>query len=297
MQLVIATGSFSAAAREANVSQPAISHAMRTLEKELGAVLFQSVGRRKAPTQAALVAAQRAGELEGGIAKMKQAKSHANAHQGHIRGPILNIGMSPAAAILYGAPISRTWHEHQPSALLCIVGGSSPDLLRALERGELDLVIAPLPRRFHVSDLKQHVMFRTLATIYARVGNPMASARSLGDIEGAGWVVVGREGTPSAMIEEACRVRKLQPPNILVQCGDYHSLLHLVANSDMLGAIPHPALLTDSHLAVQPLRIRETLPRYDVSLFYSESRLQDRGPIQSVVQMLTDLAPGIDVVS
>lgn len=92
-------------------------------------------------------------------------------------------------------------------------------------------------------------------------------------------------------------MRKLQPPRILVQCGDYHSLLHLVANSDMPGAFPHPALLTDSHLTVRPLRIREALPRYAVCLFYNESRLKDRAPAQGVVQMLTDLAPEINVVA
>jgi len=47
-------GSFSKAAKELNVGQPAVSHQIRALEQDLGIELFRRYGTRAAPTEAAM---------------------------------------------------------------------------------------------------------------------------------------------------------------------------------------------------------------------------------------------------
>ena len=62
----------------------------------------------------------------------------------------------------------------------------------------------------------------------------------------------------------------MRPPHILASCPDYASLVHLIARSDLLGVLPHPALL--GHGApgeVVPLALREAMPRYAMHLFTS----------------------------
>ena len=63
LRLVIEHGSFEAAAQAGGVSQPAISHGMRQLQRQFDTPLFVPSGRRMLPTEAALQAAQKSLDL------------------------------------------------------------------------------------------------------------------------------------------------------------------------------------------------------------------------------------------
>lgn len=265
LQHIISTGSFAAAARETGVSQPAITQAMQTLENEWGIPLFEKLGRQKLPTRAALAIAQQAADLHGQLEKLAHPASDDIAEVTQA----LRVGMAPAAALLYGAAIESIWRQHEPEGLLQIVSGSAPELLTALQQGELDLVAAPRPRRYQAEGIEQLPLHMSMPTIYARIGHPLSSATSLNEIERAGWVVSGRGGTAGNVIEEAHRVRRLPAPRILVQCADYMTVLEFVAMSDMLCVVPHPVLLQEKHHeSVRALHIREGLPQYEVCLFW-----------------------------
>ena len=113
------------------------------------------------------------------------------------------------------------------------------------------------------------------------------------DISRAGWAVAGHAGTAGNVIEEAHRVRKLPPPRILVQCADYMAATNLVAHTDLLCMIPHPALLQICQgMGIAPLRIREGLPRYEVCLFWRPAQPEDgAASVKAVIAALTGLAP------
>lgn len=284
LQLIIAKGGFAAAAKEAGVSQPAITQAMQTLERAWQVVLFEKVGRQKQPTSIALAIAQQAADLHGQLEKLAKPRSADLA----LPGRSLRIGMAPAAALLYAARIEQIWRLHEPEGLLQIVSDSAMELLSALQQGEIDLVIAPRPRRYRAEGVQELTLHTSKPTIYARKGHPLLAAVSLQDIQQAGWVVSGRGGTPGNVIEEAYRVRQMAPPRILMQCADYTAVLELVSKSDMLCVVPHPALIQERHLEVlQPLKVREGLPQYEVCLFWSTgSPRQNRAVIDEVVSSL-----------
>lgn len=269
LHLVIAKGSFKAAAREAGVSQPAISQAMRALQERWETPLFEKVGRCSQPTPFALLLAEHAGHLHArleGLTRLKSADSQWSLDRD---AATLRVGLAPAAALLYGTTIENAWHQHAPDGLIQIVSGGAPELLSALHARELDLVIAPRPRRHKAGGVKSHLLHTSTPAVYARTGHPLGSSTSLGEIESAGWAVAGRAGTPGNVIEEALRVHRRPKPRILAQCADYTTLLTLVANSDLLCVVPHPALIEGRQdLGVHALRVREGLPLYDVCLFW-----------------------------
>lgn len=274
LQLVVEKGSFASAAEAAGVSQPAITMAMRSLEQEWGAVLFEKVGRQKLPTSAAVQAAQQAGELRGRIERLpKIAKGPGEWSLGR-EAAVLRVGMAPAAALLYLPTVESEWRVHEPDGLLQMVGGSPTEMLAALQGQELDLVIVPLPRRYPAAGIKRMTLHTSTPTVHARFGHPLADARSLHDIAGAGWGVAGRAGTAGNVIEEAHRVHRLPPPRILVQCGDYPTLLNLVARTELLCVLPHPALAPQAPAqgGIAALRIREGLPLYEVCLFWASCK-------------------------
>ena len=284
LQLIIAKGGFAAAAKEAGVSQPAISQAMQALEREWNVPLFEKVGRQKQPTSIALAIAQQAADLHGQLEKLAMPRSADLA----LPGRSFRIGMAPAAALLYAARIEQIWRQQEPEGLLQIVSDSAMELLSALQQGEIDLVVAPRPRRFRVESVQELTLHKSMPTIYARKGHPLLAVVSLQDIQQAGWVVSGRGGTPGNVIEEAHRVRHIAPPRILVQCADYTAVLDLVSKSDMLCVVPHPVLIQERyHDILLPLKVREGLPQYEVCLFWSTGApRQKRAVIDEVVSSL-----------
>jgi DNA-binding transcriptional LysR family regulator len=291
LHLVVTEGSFAAAARAASVSQPAITLAMRSLEAEWGTPLFEKVGRQKRPTRTAIAAARRAAALHRRMAMVGQQEVGAKAWLQDAGPPSLRIGLAPAAALLYGPVIEKAWRAHEPEGLLRTVSGSAPEILLDVQRGDLDLAIVPRPRRYRTDGLKCHPLHVSTPAIYARDGHPLNAATSLLDISQAGWAVAGHAGTAGNVIEEAHRVRKLPPPRILVQCADYMAATSLVAHTDLLCMIPHPALLQICQgMAIEPLRIREGLPRYEVCLFWRSAQPEESmDSVRAVIAALTAL--------
>lgn len=291
LQLIVEHGSFAAAARAAGVSQPAITLAMQTLEHQWGIPLFEKAGRQKLPTRVALQAAQRVINLQAALDGLTRGPTQIPGWKTATNVKQLRTGMAHAAALLYGPTIQHAWHAHQADGLLQIMWGSAPELLASLQAGELDLVIAPRPRRYRPSGIRRHTLHTSTPTVYARVGHPLAEATSLDAIRDAGWVVAGNAGTAGNVIEEAHRVRGLPEPRILVQCGDYPTMLKLVAHSDLLCIVPHVALQpTPQQQTVQALHIREGLPQYEVCLFWrSQQRGQNDTAVARVVRALKAL--------
>jgi DNA-binding transcriptional LysR family regulator len=274
LRLVIEKGSFALAAEAAGVSQPAITLAMQRLERQWGVTLFEKVGRQKVPTRTAVAAARRAQDVQDRVEALPSAGSRHAAWSPGRDAAVLRVGMAPAAALLYGPTIETVWRSHEPEGLLQIVRfGAAGELLESLRSDDLDLVIAPRPRRYQAGDVRRTVLHTSTPTVYVRAGHPLAGARSLADIAQAGWGVAGRAGTPGNVIEEALRVHRLPAPRVLVQCDDYPTLLNLVATSDLLCVVPHAELTRrGGQTGISPVKIREGLPLYEVCLFWRSGK-------------------------
>ncbi len=269
LRLIVDKGSFTAAARHAGVSQPALSKAMKVLERELGVPLFQQSGRSKRPTAKALQAAKTASRLHTDLESLAKVRPDQRLPLRQ-RGVSLRVGVAPAAALLYGPCIQALWQAREPDGFVEFVGGSGPALLERLRLRELEFIIAPRPRHEATSDTEWMFLHRSVPTIYARTDHPLRNASSLHGIRHARWAVAGHANTAGSIIEETHRVRKLPRPRIVAQCQDYQAMLSLVARSDLLCVVPHPALATGiaGQAGIAPLNIREGLAHYAVGMFW-----------------------------
>lgn len=247
---------------------------MQRAERACGAVLFERVGRQNLPTPAAVLAAQRAVEIQAQMHRLLQPPPRrAPAQAQGLDGPVLRAGMAPAAALLYSSTIVQHWTAHGVGGQVQIVSGSAPELVAALRDKALDLIISPRPRGYRAAGIHSCVLHMSEPAIYLRDGHPMAGASSLEAISSVGWAVAGRAGTPGNVIEEAHRVRRIPPPRIVVQCADYPTLLNLVATTDLMCVVPHPSItIRAQELGIGPLLIRDGLPRYEVCLYWLAER-------------------------
>lgn len=267
LRLVVEHGGFGAAAREAGVSQPAISQAMQALAREVGSPLFARIGRRLEPTEAARRLAQGAVAVQAQIDGLAPA---ATSTVPRAAAEVLRAGASAAATVLYAPGLHAAWCASRPRRRLVLECADEGTLLARLRRGELDLVIAPQPRGYDATGLHGTVLYMSTPQVYARRGHRLARARSIESLRDAAWAIVGPSVSgPVHVLLEAHRVRGLPSPRVAASCPDYESLARLVARSDLLCVVPEPVLLgipARDHGLV-PLRLRETLPRYDVTAF------------------------------
>ncbi len=282
LHLIIEMGSFAAAARHAGVSQPALSKSMKLLHDELGVRLFDKVGRRQVPTNAALKAARTASRLHAELDAVKSAAPGHGIPAPPRTSAAMRVGLAPAAAMLYGPCIQAVWQAREPEGFIEFVGGSGLMLINQLRSRQLDLIIAPQPRHEIVTDLHWLHLHSSTPMIYARTDHPLSDASSLHGIRHAGWAVAGQADTAGSVIEETHRVRKLARPRILAQCQDYETMLNLVARSDLLCVVPHPVLMTGQQ-AIRPLSIREGLPQYQVGMFWLRTQTQ---PSQALIRAI-----------
>lgn len=287
LRLVVDHGSFAAAARAAGVSQPAISHGLRMLQRGFDAPLFTQAGRNKIPTETALRASLQTHGIEQGLAALSQPRA-ASADR-----DILRVGMTAAGLRLFGPTIDATWRQVSERRQLHVSTADEGHMLTALQGGGLDLVVAPLPRGFQPTGVSRHLLYLSAPVVCARRGHPLGAARSLEELQGAAWAIVGPSVSgPVNVLQEAHAVRRLPPPRVAVTCPDYAALLQLVAHSDLLCVITHGALLDGVPGGLlKPIRIREALPRYEVHLF---APARPRRALQPVMAALKALASTVN---
>ncbi len=138
LQRVAELSSFTEAASEFGISQPALSQSLAQLEARLGVVLFEQDGRRRRLTDAGRVVADFASEVLGRTAELQSwLRSHDEGELGQLR-----VGLIDAAA-LYLLPDALTiFRETHPGVDLRLVVDSTSALCDRLLRYELDLVFA-----------------------------------------------------------------------------------------------------------------------------------------------------------
>ena len=131
-------GHFAKAAKACHVSQPALSTQVRKFEERIGVLVFERDNRSVRVTEKGkdiLAQAQRIAEEVGRL--IEQSKVKKEILSGELRlGAIATVGPYLLPKIL--VPLRKNF----PNCQLFIVEGLTDDLLRQLDSGELDAVVA-----------------------------------------------------------------------------------------------------------------------------------------------------------
>lgn len=142
---VLDAGSITDAAAALHMSQPALSHQLAALEREIGAPVVERLPRGVRATvigravetdaRAAVAAAQRV--VGGGRAAARGD------------GATLRLACAESLTAPLLAPILRNWLRHSPALQVVLTETSSADdLVRSIESGQADLAVGPRPTRW-----------------------------------------------------------------------------------------------------------------------------------------------------
>ncbi len=162
------TGSFAEAARSSHVSQPALSQQIKALEERLGARLLErsTTGAILTPIGRSIVA--RARGIMGEVRTIEQlARSAATGLTGTLR-----LGTTPTLGPYLLSPIIADFHRAAPGLRLYVREGIPDEQALALSRGELDVILGPLPIRG--DDLEVEPLFREPLHLVSAVDSDFA---------------------------------------------------------------------------------------------------------------------------
>lgn len=143
LQAVVRHASFSRAADELHLTQPAVSMQIRQLEGTVGLPLLERVGKRAFLTQAGEVllahATRALRELQTGLELVQQLR-------GVVAGRI-RLGTSASISIYLLPPLLRRFRSRYPDTELIVVTGNAREIRRAVVANELDIGVVSLPVR------------------------------------------------------------------------------------------------------------------------------------------------------
>ncbi|WP_426502961.1 LysR family transcriptional regulator [Dactylosporangium sp. McL0621] len=132
---------FTRAAAKAHATQPAVSAQIRSLERELGEVLFNRTKRNVRLTDAGVALLPYARAALGAVADARLAIDEI---RGLLRGRISVGIMAPLPSIDIAGLLS-TFHENHPAVQITLTEATSTQLLDFLHTGYVDAAIVGLP--------------------------------------------------------------------------------------------------------------------------------------------------------
>lgn len=208
-QAVARTGSFSAAAREYDVTQPALSNAIRRLEKILGARLFERNTRGARPT---IFGATILPRIDAALAALDAITAEAPHWRAGEPRPV-RIGVSPliSADVVARAHSAVAGLPGRGRGSLVLREADLSELCTALDDDELDLIVVPavLPLtryRHHVTGSEPVVLVEPGA------GDAAGPANSASPADPAAPASPAEARAAAARIDDvACRTLLLVP--------------------------------------------------------------------------------------
>lgn len=248
---VAETSSFSRAAVRTHVSQPSLSQQILKLEDELGARLFDRLGRSVRLTELGKTFLPRARAV---LRELEAAKGDVNERKDSVGGSIC-IGVIPTIAP-YLLPPHLTFFTRQfPQARLAVVEEITPVLLERLRASSVDIAILALPIRgneFETFSLFTERLFAALPK-----GHKLArhSSLSLKDLRAEPFLLL-RDGHCFRDTAIAACGRARLNPQIIFESGQFSSILSMVGTGMGVSIIPEMAI--DNRQACRYVRIADS---------------------------------------
>ncbi|UOZ06736.1 LysR family transcriptional regulator [Amycolatopsis sp. WQ 127309] len=206
---VVDTGSFTRAAEQLHVTQPALSHQMRALEQGLGGPLLERLPRavRLTPMGRAMLPHARAA-----LADAERARCAARLASGTTAGE-LQVATVYSVSLGVLPPALRVWRRDRPDVDVRLIEFRHADELRdAMAAGEADVALGPVPSAWPgpVRPLGVEEFVVVLPTDGAAEDDP-AGVVDLATLAGCAWVHYAPGNGLAELVDAACAAAGFRP--------------------------------------------------------------------------------------
>ena len=233
------SGGFSRAARLTHVSQPSLSQQIHKLEEELGARLFDRIGRTIRLTELGRAFLPRARAL---LFDLEAARSAVVEGSTSIAGPVC-VGVIPTIAPYFLPPLLATFSRKYPQAHVTVVEEITPLLLDRMRSGNVDVAVVAVPLQTRGHEFQSFPLIEE--KLYAALPKHHALAKrrkvTLGELHDEPFLLL-RDGHCFRETAVAACKRARVRPKIIFESGQFSSILSMVCAGLGVSIIPAMAL-------------------------------------------------------
>jgi LysR family nitrogen assimilation transcriptional regulator len=284
-------GSFTRAAIELDVAQPALSRQVRLLEVELRQNLLVRNGRGATPTEAGKLLLEHG---RGILHQVERAREDLGRLRGGLAGRVA-VGLPSSVARVLTVPLTRAFREALPEARLSISEGLSGGLQEGLISGRLDIVVlynAQPSRELDLTPLLEEDLVLVRARPPGLHEDPPPGPVDLAEVAKLPLVIPTRPNAirmhvEAEMADIGCR------PNVVLEIDGVSAILDLVLDGagcailsrNALLNTPRPSAYTAQQIGTAPLRIRLSL---------ATSLQRPATPVQkATLELIREKAPAV----
>lgn len=264
-------GSFTKAAEDEGVAQPSLSQQILKLEAEMGAPLFERLGRGVRLTQCGEILLPQAQAI------LRQFADARHSVQGLLRGVRgrLVVGSIPTVMPYFLARQAPKFLQEYPEVDLQLVENTTSLLVEGLQAGDIDLVILGLP--ISTPDLVCAELFRERILVAVPPDHPLAGRKDvdLKDLRQERLLLLRERHCFRDQALAVCRKARLTP-NAVFETDQFASVFAMVAAGAGVSLVPEMAASAAQGCALLPLR-QESHRR----IGYAHARRQFRPPAQN----------------
>lgn len=220
---LVRLGSFTLAAKELNLTQSAISHAMKALEQDVGCRLLDRMGKKILPTQAGEQLLHHAEKiLKEMFATRESLQQLGKWGKGRLR-----IGTSDAACQYILPGVLREFKECFPQYGITIEPGDVSECIDALRNNRIDLGLGLEPDKEHQFEF--HPLFTDELAFLMSPLHPWAADGSItrAEIPRQNYVLYNKKSYTFRMVEKYFRQEEVVL-NTVIELGSMEAIKELV---------------------------------------------------------------------
>lgn len=215
-----------------HISQPAVSTALKMLEKGAGLALFQRTPKGMMPTRAGQ---EIASNISRALNELRHIPADIAARQGILRGSV-HIGALPLGRTRLLPEAILSLLARYPGVNVITNESAFTTLISELRAGNVDFIFGAL--RNDVADITNEALFTEEMVILTRRDHPLSHGTvGVEQLAAAQWILP-RAATPARKLLDNVFVHLgIAEPQPRVETGDLAIARNLLLNSDMLTAI------------------------------------------------------------
>ena len=217
------TESFTLAAKRLNLTQSAVSHSIKALEKDLDCSLISRLGRKIHLTQAGetlLASAERM------IRQMQSVRSEIDMQSKWGAGR-LRIGAGTTACQYILPSVIREFRQTFPDCQLSIVPDDAKELMGLLRSNEVDIALTLAPQG--EDDIDHQIVFRDSLQFVVSPMHPWADRKiaPLNEIEEQCYVIYSKKSYTFDLVRKRFRLEGHELSNV-IELGSMEAIKELV---------------------------------------------------------------------
>ena len=267
---VATTLNFTRAAELVHIAQPSLSIQIGALEEELGAKLFDRLGRKVVLTQAGELFREHAGRI---LREVEQAAQVVQELQGAQRGRLIVGTLATVNSYLIPPLVSR-FKQRFPGIHLQVHAQPSTDIVAGLLSNRLDVGICLLPVVHE--RLTAVPLFDERLTLVAPSDYPLTKSRMhMHELAGLPLVLMPVDYCLRKMVEAECTAAQVDP-KVVLEMTSPEGILQAVAAGTGLTVLPELYVrLRPLGLALKTIALYDPIPHHAVGLVFRSDRYQN----------------------